>query len=166
LHAELGVQVGQRLVHEECLRITHDRAAHGDPLALAAGEVGRFAVQVLAELEQFGRLLDPAVGLFLRHLGDLEGERHVLPHGHVRVQRVGLEDHRDVAILRRELVHDLAVHAQLAVADVLQAGDHVQRRGFAAAGRPDEDDELAVGDVQVQVADRFSPVRVPLGDMF
>ena len=35
LHAQLGIEVGQRLVEQEDLRIAHDGAAHVDPLALA-----------------------------------------------------------------------------------------------------------------------------------
>ena len=35
LHAQLGVQVAQRLIHEEDLRLAHDGPAHGDALALA-----------------------------------------------------------------------------------------------------------------------------------
>ena len=45
LHAQLGVEVGERLVEEEDLRIAHDGAAHGDALALAAGELARIAVE-------------------------------------------------------------------------------------------------------------------------
>ena len=41
--AQLGVEVRQRLVEEEHLRIAHDRAAHRDALALAAGELARIA---------------------------------------------------------------------------------------------------------------------------
>ena len=51
LHAQLGVQVRQRLVHQERLRVAHDRAAHRHALALAAGQVRRLALQVLLELE-------------------------------------------------------------------------------------------------------------------
>ena len=47
LHAQLRVEVRQRLVHQERLRVAHDRAAHRDALALAAGEVRRLAVEVL-----------------------------------------------------------------------------------------------------------------------
>ncbi len=36
LHAELGIEVGQRLVHQEHGRLAHDRAAQGDALSLAA----------------------------------------------------------------------------------------------------------------------------------
>ncbi len=36
LHAQLGVEVGERLVHEEGRRVAHDRPPHGHALALAA----------------------------------------------------------------------------------------------------------------------------------
>ena len=49
LHAELGVQVGERFVHQEDLRITHDGAAEGDALTLAAGERLRLAVEQLLD---------------------------------------------------------------------------------------------------------------------
>ena len=51
LHAQLGVQVRQRLVHAEHLRLAHDGAAHRDALTLTAGELGGLAVQELGEVE-------------------------------------------------------------------------------------------------------------------
>ena len=39
LHAQLGVEVRQRLVEQEDLRLAHDGAADRDALALAAGEL-------------------------------------------------------------------------------------------------------------------------------
>ena len=39
--------------------------------------------------------------------------------------------------------------SDVAGGDVLQPGDHAQQRRLAAAGRADEDDELAVGDLEV-----------------
>jgi hypothetical protein len=44
-HAQLGVEVGQRLVEQEHLRIAHDGAAHRDALALAAGQLPGIAVE-------------------------------------------------------------------------------------------------------------------------
>ena len=41
LDAELRVEVRERLVHQERLRLAHDRAAHRDALALAARELRR-----------------------------------------------------------------------------------------------------------------------------
>ena len=153
LHAELGVEVGQRLVHEEDLRLADDGAAHGDALALAAGERLRLAVEVRLEVEELGRLVDPLADLVLGDAGDLQREAHVVGDGHVRVERVVLEHHRDVAVLGGE-VRDVAVaDADGARRDVLEAGEHAQRGGLAAAGGADEDEELAVLDVEVERVD-------------
>ena len=45
LHAQLGVEVAERLVEQEHLGIAHDGAAQRHALALAAGELARLAVQ-------------------------------------------------------------------------------------------------------------------------
>ena len=44
-------------------------------------------------------------------------------------------------------------------------GDHVQRRRLPAARRADEDDELAVGDVEVDLVDGQRAVGIALGDV-
>jgi hypothetical protein len=103
--AELGVQVRQRLVHQERLRLAHDRPAHGDPLALAAGERARPALEQILQPEQPGDLLDAALDLGFRRLAHLQPVAEILRDRHVRVQGVVLEDHRDVAVPRRESRH-------------------------------------------------------------
>ena len=49
--AQLGVEVRQRLVEQEDLRVAHDGASHRDALALSAGELARKALQVRVEIE-------------------------------------------------------------------------------------------------------------------
>ena len=71
----------------------------------------------------------------------------------MRVERVVLEHHGDVAVAGLELVDHPAADRDLAGGDRLEAGDHAQQRGLAAAGGADEDDELAVGDVEVDAVD-------------
>ena len=58
-----------------------------------------------------------------------------------------------------------AADLQLALGDVLEPGDHAQRGRLAAAGRPDEDHELAVPDLEVHLLDSLVPVRVALRDV-
>ena len=65
LHAQLGVEVGERFVEQKHLRIAHDGAAHGDALALAAGKLARIALEIGAEPEDVGRAIDPRVDLGL-----------------------------------------------------------------------------------------------------
>ena len=68
--AQLGVEIGQRLVEQEHLRIAHDGAAHGDALALAARKLARIAVEIGREAQDIGGLRAPsapisAAGAFL-----------------------------------------------------------------------------------------------------
>ena len=98
LHAQLRVEVGERLVHQERGRLAHDRAAHRDALPLAARERPRLAVEIGLEAEQPRRLLDAPLDLLLVHLLQLQAEADVVVDAQVRVERVALEDHRDVAV--------------------------------------------------------------------
>ena len=149
LHAQLGIEVGKRLVEQEHLGIAHDGAAHGDALALAARELARHARDVGLDVEDARRLVDAAADLLAVDAAVAQRERHVLEHRHVRVERVVLEHHGDVPVLGIELVDDTAIDGDLAGGDVLQPGDHAQQRALAAARGADEDDELAVGDFEV-----------------
>jgi hypothetical protein len=83
----------------------------------------------------------------------------------VRIERVVLEDHGYVALTRRQVVDDLVSDKYLAARYVLEAGDHAQCRGLAAARRPHEDDELAVGDVQIHILHGDDVLAVDLGNV-
>src|ERR671916_327880 len=120
----------------------------------------------MLDREDPGGLLDPAVDLRLLCLPELEREAHVFPHVHVRVQRVVLEDHGDVALARRQVVDHLITYKDLTPAYVLEARDHPERRGLPAARWSDEDHELAVGDIQVHPLDGDHVFAVDLGDLF
>ena len=76
----------------------------------------------------------------------------VVGHGQVGEQRVGLEDDAEVALGRRQ-ARDVAPGLLDAAGGLrLEAGDDAQQRGLAAARRPEEADELALRDVEVDVA--------------
>jgi hypothetical protein len=51
----------------------------------------------------------------------------------MRVERVVLEHHGDVALRGFELVDHALADADLAAGNFFQAGDHAQQRGLAAA---------------------------------
>ena len=153
LVAQLGVQVGQRLVHQEHLGVPDDGAADGHALALAAGQGLGLALQILGDVQDLGGLPHLLVDLLLGYLAQLQGKGHVLIHGHVGIQGVALEHHGDVPVLGLHVVHPLAADEQVALGDVLQAGDHPQGGGLAAAGGAYQYDELLVRDLQVEVVD-------------
>ena len=124
LHAELCVQVRERLVHQIDLRMTHDRAAHGDTLALAAGEVARLAVEIGLEVEQLRRFAHPLCALVFRNTLLLQGEAHVGGDVEVRVERVILEDHGDVTVTWTNRRDVLASDQDPPTIERLEAGEH------------------------------------------
>ena len=166
LHTQLRIQVGQRLIHQERLRLTHDGTTHRHTLTLTTRQRLRLAVQELGDLEDLRGFLHTTIDLVLRHLAQLQAERHVVVHRHVRIQRVVLEHHRDVPILRRNVVHDLVTDRHLPLRDVLETRDHPQHRRLATAGWPDQHQELAVLDDQIDTADCAGPIRIDLADVF
>ena len=85
--------------------------------------------------------------------GHLQAEADIAAHAHMRIERVGLEDHRQAALGRRHVDDVDAVDEDLAGGHVLQAGDQAKQRGLAAAGRTDEDDERAVVDLEIDIVD-------------
>ena len=71
----------------------------------------------------------------------------------MRIERVVLEHHGDVALFRRHVVDDALADQDVALRNLLEPGDHPEQRRFPAARRPDQDDELAVGDIDVHAVD-------------
>jgi hypothetical protein len=71
----------------------------------------------------------------------------------VGVEGVVLEDHRDVAVTRRQIVHAAVADVDAALADLLQPGQHTKGGGLAAPRGADEDQELGVVDVDGEVGD-------------
>jgi hypothetical protein len=137
--------------------VADDGAAERDALALAAGERVGLALEQRLEPEHGGRGLDASPDLLAGHAAALQAESEVVAHVHVRIERVGLEHHGDIAVLGRDAVHHPVVDPQLARGDRLEPGDHAQGGRLAAAGRPEQDHELAVLDQQRHVLDRRGP---------
>jgi hypothetical protein len=98
LGAQGGVEVGEGLVEEEQLGAADDGAAHGDALALAAGEGAGEAVEEGLEAEHGGDLGDALVDEGGVGLAQLEAEGEVVADAEVGVERVALEHHGDVAV--------------------------------------------------------------------
>ena len=165
LHSQLGVEVRQRLVHQERVRLAHDRAPHRHALPLAARQRPRLSLEELLDLERRGSILDPPRDVRLRQFAKLQPEREILLDGHVWIQRVVLEDHRDVSLFRRQVVDDLVVDAKLSVGDLLQAGGHPQSGRLAAARRTDHHHQLAVRDRQIELGDGQRAVVEDLRDL-
>ena len=76
------------------------------------------------------------------------------------IQRIVLEHHGDVAVLRRNVVDQLVADVKLTIGDFFQAGDHSQGGGFSATGGTDQDDEFLVLDFQIEIGNRGNAARI------
>ena len=148
--AQPRVEMRDRLVHDEQAGLADDRPADPDALLLSAAEVLDAARQEIDDREDLRDLVDAAVDLGRRQAARAQGRRDVVVDVQVRIERVVLEHHRDVALAWGDVVHAPAVHQQVARGDRLEPGHHPHRRGLAAAGRAEQAEELAVA----QVSDR------------
>ena len=108
LDPKFGIEVGQWFVEQEHRRLADNRAADGDTLLLAAAEVFRLAPQEFPQPEGLGHLVGALERVRPGSLGGSQRKRDVLPHREVWIQRVVLEDHRDVAVARLQM-GDVAV---------------------------------------------------------
>ena len=86
----------------------------------------------------------------LSHSGqrEVDRERDVSQHSEPRHQRVALEDHRAIEAGTADLA---PAHEHVAVGRGLEAGEDVEYGGLAAAGMPDQADELALLHPEVDV---------------
>ena len=145
-HLEPGgsVKVAEGLIEQEQARAADQRAAQGNPLALAAGEGGGAAVEAIVEAEDAGDVMHPLAGLRPGEMPELEAEGEVAIDCQVRIEGEVLEDHRHVAVLWGEAVDELAADGDGAFGGLLQAGDQAQRGGLAAPGGAYENEEFLV----------------------
>jgi hypothetical protein len=77
----------------------------------------------------------------------------------VREQGIVLEDHREVALARRQGGDVLIVQPDLPFADRLQPGEQAQQGAFPAAGRADQHHEFAFVNIQRQGAEAGLPSK-------
>ena len=132
---DAGVEVGERLVEEQHVRVDRQRPAERDALALAARELGDVAGAEAGEVQQRQHGLDLGGDLGARDPAQAQAVADVLRDGHVRPERVGLEHHRHAPLLRRQAGDVLAVEHDPARRNRGEPGDRAQQRGLARAGR-------------------------------
>ena len=172
LEPQPGIQIGKGLVQQQDLRHLHKRPGNGHPLLLTAGKLVGLPGQERVDLHQSGSLQHPLPHLFLgqsvRALPVFQREADVLLHRQVGVQGIVLEHKAHAPVLRRQVGHIVLPKEDSAGGRLFQAAEHIQRGAFAAAGGPQQTDQLPIGDSKGKVADRHNllPLPVPGGENF
>ena len=156
----------QRKLGLTAIYVTHDQEeANAIADSIAVLDQGRIQ-QIGSPMELYDRPANRFVATFLGtanliegtiELPELQAVGDVLSHRHMRPQRVALEHHRDVALLGWQHAggrgDDTVAKRDLAGAGLHEAGNEAQRRGLAAARRPEQAHELSVLDGERDVVE-------------
>src|SRR5918995_2177099 len=155
-HAGRWVKVSGWLVGDENHGPVHERPGDRDALLFSAGQLFGKPSALSLESNQLKHLrhdpLDGRRGL----ADDLQGEGDVLRNRLVGQQAEVLEDRADLAahggdLPGSELAHFPPRHKHLPLGGPLLTQDQPQKRGFSRSRRADEEDELALLDLDVDL---------------
>ena len=162
--AQFEVQRAERFVEKQRARIVDEGPGQCDTLLLAARQLGGPALGEVGQPDDLQQFVDPLADLGLVLLAAPRSVRDVVPHRHVREQRVVLEHGVDVALVRWHPRDVDPLEPDRAFGRSLETRDHPQRGRLPAAGRAEQREELARGDGEVRLGDR-DVVREALRDV-
>jgi hypothetical protein len=167
---QIRVEVAGRLVGDEDRRLAHDGARDADALLLAGRQLQRRALLAPQQSDLIERGAHALADFLGADAGDDQRQRDVVEDRAVVEQLVILEHHADLAAIRRHLATSdagdvLAVHDQLTAARPLDQRDELQQARFTGAGVTGDEHDLAGRDLQRQVAERLTAVRIAFEDV-
>jgi len=150
------VERGEGLVHQQDLRLRDERARDRHPHAHAARELARIGASEAGEADLLHGAFHPWGCISLLYPTNPQRQVDVVEHRRPRHERRVLE-----------YKADLVLHAgplEQAAAQFAQARDQAQHRALAAAGGPEQADELAFPDREIEALEGHDPVGIDLVD--
>ena len=78
-------------------------------------------------LQSVGGAAHTPVNLITRRFRLFQPKGHILKNRHMRVERIGLENHGNAALGRNDVIDNFITYCQIAAGDILQAGNHSQQ---------------------------------------
>ncbi|MNI61083.1 hypothetical protein D3C73_1163340 [compost metagenome] len=81
----------------------------------------------------------------------LKPKSNILIDGHVLEERIVLEHKADFTLLGRKIINCFAVKNNLAAIRRFESCQHAQNRGFAAAARPEQTDQMTLGNPEINI---------------
>ena len=109
-----GVQTRERLVQQEELRAPDERLGDRNPLPLPARKLVDAAIEQRSNIQNANDFRGPLGDRLLRYSACFQGEADVISHVEMRIERDRLEDHGDIPLLGRNVVHHLVFEKELA----------------------------------------------------
>ena len=135
-------------------RLANNRAGERDALPLAARKLARPAFEQFADFQQVRDPADASFDVAFRGPAHAQRIGDVFGHGHMRIERVVLKYHGDVAPARGYVIYALGADEYVAPGRVFEPREHPERRSLAAPRRAEQHYELARPDREIEPVDR------------
>ena len=170
--ADDGVEGAEGLVHEQDGGVHGEGAGEADALLHAAGEFGGHGAAPAAEADEFEGLFGAVAAVASVGALDFEAPGGVVEHGAVGHEAEVLEDHGEfgAAEFAEFFVGEggdfAPAEPDFADGGVDQAVDAADEGGFAAAGETHDDEDLALADIEGDVAEGKDAAGVFLDVVF
>ena len=153
LHAHLNpqfrVEIRQRFIEQKHLRPAHNGTADRYPLPLPTRESSWLSLEVIVKFQNPASFGDLLRNLMLWMAIHTQAKPHVFLHGHMRIERIGLEYHRHAAP-RRVFPGDIAcTNRNGAARGILKPSHHPQQGRFSTTRRADKDTKFAIFDLKI-----------------
>ena len=155
--AGLRVERGERLVHQQHVRIGGERPCQADTLLHAAGEFVRVVAFEAGEPDHVDQAAADLAALVGGHALELEAELDVVLHGAPRQQPELLEHHGAVGAWPG---NGFAGKPKVAGIDAKKTEKSVEKRALPTAGRANYREKLAFFDVDVEIVQRAHRPRL------
>jgi hypothetical protein len=110
--AQLRVQIGKRFVKQKDPWTSDDRATHGNPLTLSAGELLWTSVEQATEAQDVRNVFDRSADGLCGFFADPQWKGNILCHRKMWIERIVLEHHAHISQSRHYIVHGFIVKRQ------------------------------------------------------
>src|SRR5690606_3355684 len=153
LQTQFQVKRAERFVEQQHLGFVDERARQRHALHLSTGKLARLARAIAFEPDQFERLANAALQLAATNAMDARPIGNVVVNRHMREQCPALKHHIGGAAIGGNAVGALVTDPDFTSVGILEAGEHAQRRGFAAAGWAEQRKERTFRNMKADAVD-------------
>src|SRR5579884_127682 len=159
------IQIAGGLVAQEEFGIVDQRSGDCGALLFAAGQLARIHAALVGEPDQIEAPRHLTHDVFGVRAGDLQRERYVLPHRLVGKELVILKDHAQMPAQHGDASAPQAIDPNAVDRYFAAGGEHLaieqpQEAGFSGAGVPNEKNEIAFTDFEIDAVERAYSVRI------
>ncbi len=113
-------------------------------MQLYSGQSLWFTIKQVLDIKDFSCFMYKAVNLVFCNFSQFQTKCHIVIYGHMWIQSVVLEYHRDISVFWLNVVHQFITNPQLTTGNLFQAGNHTKCSRFTTSGWSYENNKLFV----------------------